>query len=204
MGLGLRLDRAQLWALAGVTVAISVLTAGCQFGQPAPVKRTPVEHIDLLPVSMNDTLKVSWSLPYDWKPFEGKKSPLYSHMQFRSPSLSTGFGVAYVHMPLPLSAKAIVWFAKSQYTSQSSDGRLIGEWTDKLGRYWFEAENAKYHVKGYAVTRGFEAWIVYSGYRMSQPKRDDDVRLANQAADSVIPLPLVKPGGEMVTQAPVE
>src|SRR4051812_37683977 len=135
---------------------LSVLgCAGCQLGgTPAVVHKAPpviTEESTLLPAVKHETLKVQWAIPNDWKPMTMTKNALYVHQQFRSPSLATGFGVAYVHMPLPLGAKAIVWFAKGEYTKKSSEGKLIGEWTDKLGRYWFEAENAKYHVKGYAV-----------------------------------------------------
>jgi len=203
MGLGSRLvKRAQTSAITGLTLLIAGLSTGCQLGQPPNAKRVAVDRIDLLPVCTDDSLRVSWSLPYDWKTLPNqKRNPLYTHVQYRSPSLSTGLGVAYIHMPIPLSAKAVVWFAKSQYTSQSADGHLIDEWTDKLGRYWFEAENAKYHVRGYAVTQGFDAWIVYTGYRVTRAIRTDEIAIAAQAVDSVIPLPLLQKGSPIITRA---
>jgi hypothetical protein len=180
-----------------VTALFSViLLTGCQFAAPPAVRRPTVQPVadDVLPVTKQESLKVQWALPANWKPLPNQpKSPLYTHVQYRSPTLSTGFGVAYIHLPLPLSAKAIVWFAKSQYTQQSSEGHLLGEWTDKLGRYWFEAENVKYHVKGYAVTNGFDAWVIYSGYKMTRARHLDEIALATKCSDAIIPLPLLKP-----------
>src|SRR4051812_25583392 len=110
MGLGSRLvKRAQTSAITGLTLLIAGLSTGCQLGQPPNAKRVAVDRIDLLPVCTDDSLRVSWSLPYDWKTLPNQKhNPLYTHVQYRSPSLSTGLGVAYIHMPIPLSAKAVV------------------------------------------------------------------------------------------------
>jgi hypothetical protein len=176
--------------------ACVILLTGCQFSAPPAMKRASVQPTrpDILPVEKQESLKVQWARPADWKPLPTTaKSPLYTHVQYRSPTLSTGFGVAYIHLPIPLSAKAIVWFAKSQYTKQSSEGRLVGEWTDALGRYWFEAENNKYHVKGYAVTKGFDAWIIYSGFKTTRPPHKDEIAIATRCSDAIIPLPLLKP-----------
>jgi hypothetical protein len=127
---------------------------------------------------------------------------LYSHQQWRSPSASAGVGVAYIHTPIPLSTDMLVWFAKNEYAKRQASGdksgattrpadiggRLIGEWTDSLGRHWFEAESTKYHVKGYAMTRGCEAWIVYSGWRVKSKPCEAEIALGARAADSVVPL----------------
>ena len=187
--------RAATWMKSIALGAISLLVVGCQCAAPpalahraAPVV-TPAAKV--LPATKQEALNVQWAVPKDWKALPMQKTPLYVHQQFRSPTLCTGFGVAYVHMPLPLSAKAVVWFAKGEYTKKSNEGRLIGEWTDKLGRYWFEAENAKYHVKGYAVTKGFDAWIVYSGYRMTRDRQPEEIQLATEVADAIVPLPLL-------------
>jgi len=184
--------------------AVSVLVvAGCQFtGTQAVMHKAPAvmtEESTLLPTAKQDWLKVQWAIPADWKPMKPTKTPLYVHQQFRSPTLATGFGVAYIHMPLPLSAKAILWFAKGEYTKKSNEGRLIGEWTDKLGRSWFEAENSKYHVKGYAVTKGFDAWVVYSGYRMTRAQEPKEIDLATKCADAIVPLPLLSADGPKQT-----
>ena len=66
--------------------------------------------------------------------------------------------------------------------------RLINEWTDELGRNWFEVENNKYHVRGYALAQGFEAWIVYFGYKLNYPPDLGEISLAARAADTFVPL----------------
>ncbi len=142
-----------------------------------------------------EALQVAASVPQNWTPLPIQKRALYTHQQWRAPLRTTGVGVAYVHMPLPMSAKTIVWFAKMQYAEQSTkdgkpQGRLIGEWRDAVGREWFEAENVKYHIKGYAVTSGFDAWIVYSGYRINDPVNIGELATASRSMDSILPTPL--------------
>jgi len=129
---------------------------------------------------------------------DADKCPLYVHEQWRAPNHATGVGVAYIHLPLPMSAKALVWMARSQYSAITAkqhkpDAALLGEWTDPLGREWFEGENEKYHIKGYVVTSGFDAWAVYSGYRLRIPPNQENINLAYRAMDSIVPLPLDKP-----------
>jgi len=56
-----------------------------------------------------DPLKVNLASPSGWLALPLQKNPLYTHQQWRSPSKRTGVGVTYVHMPLPLSTKTLVW-----------------------------------------------------------------------------------------------
>src|SRR5262249_6777326 len=129
--------------------------------------------------------------PGHWEALPTKKTLLYTHQQWRSPTLSTGVGVAHIQLPLPVPAEAVLWFAKNQYlasVADQKDGKLINQWTDSVGRQWFEAQNSKYHVKGYALTRGNEAWIVYSGYRMSRDPVPKEIALAERSLDSVVPM----------------
>ena len=170
--------------------------SGCQIA-PVVSARKLTEHreaIDLSglgPTQLLADLKVSWSLPGHWEAMPLRKTVLYTHQQWRSPTLATGVGVAHIVLPLPISAQTVIWFAKNEYLhnpASPKDGKLIGEWTDSLGRQWFEAENSKYHVKGYALTRGNEAWIVYSGYRMSHDPVPHELALAAKSLDSVVPV----------------
>lgn len=187
-----------------VTVLVAVvgllLAMGCQQGQQqAVIARRLVQHQAMLDFSglrpASDVIHVhaKAAVPEKWQTLPVQKTAIYAHQQWRSPTKQTGIGVAYIRMPLPLSAKAIVWFAKGEYAKKNkngNDGRLIGEWTDSVGRHWFEAENAKYHVRGYAVTKGFEAWIVYSGYRSAFTPDPAELSLATRAAASFVPAPL--------------
>jgi hypothetical protein len=96
-----------------------------------------------------------------------------------------------VTLPIPLPAQAIVWFAKNEYLKRAKDqhdGKLIGQWTDSLGREWFEAENSKYHVRGYAMTQGSQAWIVYSGWRVTSEPQPTEITLARRSLESVVPV----------------
>jgi len=178
-------------------ILIASGAVGCQVTPPATVKKIETHHeitdlSGLKPSQIVEELRVSWSVPSgQWTPLPVKKTPLYVHQQWKSPTASTGIGVAHIQMPLALPASFVIWFAKNEYIRRTSDpnaGRLINEWTDELGRQWFEAEDAKYHVKGYAIAKGSEAWIVYSGYRVTQTPKPNEIAVAERSLGSVTPM----------------
>jgi hypothetical protein len=145
----------------------------------------------LLPPIATPPVSVTCSVPPYWQQLPLKKTLLYTHEQWRAPDHHAGMGVAYFHTPVPMAPETIIWFAKSQYTQTAAkdpNGHLISEWTDAAGRAWFEAENSTYHVRGYAMTRGFEAWIVYSGYRVRAHPDPDEIDLAARSANTVLPM----------------
>ena len=114
---------------------------------------------------------------------------LYRHEQWRSPSTHTGVGVVYAYLPLPLSGKDGRLVCQSRNTrKQNEEGRVIAEWTDALGRSWFEAENEKYRVRGFVVTQGFQAWVVYFGYRVKFAPNIAEIGLASRATETVAPM----------------
>jgi len=129
------------------------------------------------------------AMPQKWEALPPKKAALYTDMQWRSPSRMTGVGVAYVRLPIPLSAKTIAWLAEREYSKSASDGRLLGSWEDALGRPWFEAENTRYHLRGYIVTRGFEAWVIYCGYKREFPPSSSELGIAARSLETIIPTP---------------
>ena len=139
-----------------------------------------------------EPLKANLAFPAGWLPLPLQKNVLYSHQQWRSPTKRTGVGVTYVHMPLPLSTKTLVWFAMNEAGKKTNNGRIIRQWHDELGREWFEAENDKYHMTGYVMTRGFDAWINYCGYRMTEPMEPMEIQLGNKALDTVMPLSVME------------
>ncbi|HEV7302227.1 MAG TPA: hypothetical protein VGN72_23010 [Tepidisphaeraceae bacterium] len=186
--------------LAPVTVlfiGILGLTSGC--ASPASVgTHRLIEHqamIDfsgLAPTAENRSLRVNAAIPERWESLPIHATALYTHQQWRSPGRMTGVGVAYLRMPLPLSSSAILWFAKNEYKKKKTpEGRTIGEWVDATGRHWFEGENDKYHVRGYVITKGFEAWIIYFGYRIPSIPHAAELNLAARSADKMLPTPLV-------------
>ena len=185
-----------IWVLlAGLLFAGNL---GCQQAASVGTSRL-IEHqalIDftgLAPEVEIRSLRVHAAVPQNWEDLPLQGTPLYTHQQWRSPSRTTGVGVAYLRLPLPLSPKAILWFAKTEYNKKkSSEGKDLGQWVDSTGRHWFEGENDKYHVRGYVITKGFEAWIVYFGYRIPSIPHAGELNLAARAAEKVLPTALVK------------
>jgi hypothetical protein len=165
---------------------------GCQVQQTVTNRRI-IEHQALIDFSglrspeVIESLRASCSVPSTWQALPRQETALYVHEQWKSPSTHTGVGVAYIRMPIPLSENAILWLAKKEYTNKSTDGREIAQWTDAVGRRWFEAENNKYHVQGYVIARGFSAWVVYFGYKTAYPPDFAEMSLAARAAEMVVP-----------------
>jgi hypothetical protein len=143
----------------------------------------------LNPTVTIDELRASVAAPRNWTEAPINRGLLYVHQQWRSPDHQTGFGVAYIHLPFPISPQILLFLAGSQYSKSryNNGGHMDDQWTDSLGRLWFEATDAKYAVRGYAMTRGGEAWIVYSGHVITPTVKDSDVTMANLAADTVVP-----------------
>ena len=188
MGVSNRFRRASLALACGLS-----LLAGCQGMKPIEHKRL-IEHQALIDFSglkapeTHEAIRVLAGLPESWKAPPAQKTGLYTHTQWKSPSGHTAVGAVLIHLPLPLSADTVVWFAKREYTKKADDGKLIREWKDALGRRWFEAENNKYRVRGYCLVQGFQAWIVYFGYRTQHPPNFDEISLAARSADTFIPV----------------
>jgi hypothetical protein len=189
-----RLTRGVCLLLLAATVA---LAGGCSVGKTIPSRRL-IEHqavIDfsgLKPAEVNEPLKVNAAVPRTWEQVGPNKHSIpgfsVTHTQWRSPSVHTAVGAAHIGMPLPFSADLLLFLAKQQYTSRSTDGRIIAEWKDELGRSWLEAENNKYHVQGYALAQGFEGWFVYFGYKNDQPPEMSEITLAARSVETFVPL----------------
>jgi hypothetical protein len=205
----LNTGRAILWI--GLAVLVPGLLAGCQPSQ-AVMSQRMLDHLALVdftglaPAAPIEGLDVSAALPRAWSLLPTQHGGLFTHAQWRSPSHATAVGVVHLRLPLPMSAQTLVWLAKTQYGGQAAapdpkdadpgqrvaggTGRLLREWSDAVGREWVEAENDRYHATGYVVTCGFDAWVVYSGYRRHAVLNPVDIQLAGRSMDSVVPLPL--------------
>ncbi len=198
---------AVLWTLA------AGLAGGCQptrtaMSQRLVARMALIDFSGLGPARPIGGVGVTAAVPRTWQLTPAQTGGMFTHVQWRSPTHSTAVGVARVRMPLPLSAKAVIWLAKTQYNNAraekpgaSSDadpkhrvpggpGRLLKQWTDPVGREWVELENDRYHVKGYVFTSGFDAWVVYSGYRRTGVPNTVDLDLAGRSLESVVPAPL--------------
>ena len=175
-----------------ITFFILGNNVGCQ--QTATVThRRLIEHqamIDfsgLKPAEQIDALNCHAAVPRIWQEMKQHTNPLYTHQQWKSPSTKTGIGIAYIRMPLPVSKGLLMWLAKREYTKKGNDGRILAEWTDELGRPWFDAANDKYRVRGYVVVSGFQAWVIYFGHKVDFPPDPAELSLAARAAESVLP-----------------
>jgi hypothetical protein len=175
-------------------LALFLGAAGCQTSAPITNRRlidhqAMIDFSGLKPAETVEVVKASCSLPRQWEAMPAKKTGLYSHQQWKSPSTHTGMGVVYIRLPLPLSERSLLWLAKREYTKASDDGKSLGQWTDEVGREWFEAQNNKYHVRGYAIVRGFNAWIVYFGSKTGYPPDLAELGLAARAVETFLPDP---------------
>lgn len=175
----------------GLGAALAAGTGGCQVGPTVATKKlvrhqARVEKDGLDDVQALAALKVMAAPPENWVAGPLTKGPLYTHQQWRSHSRATGVGVVYVKLPIPLPMSTLLFFAKQEYTKKGTGGRLIAQWSDHFGRQWFEAENDKYHVRGYAMLQGTDAWIVYSGYRTTMPVRPEEVSLAERCQETIM------------------
>lgn len=176
-----------------IACLLALGVVGCQSGAPTVSNRILIAHLPgvdfsgLNPMGSIERVKASCSLPSKWIPLRCQYNPLYTNQQWKSPSGYSGVGIVYAHLPFPLSAKTLLWFAKLEYSKNGEDGKALSQWTDELGRPWFEAENDMYHVRGYAVTNGFSAWIVYFGYKTNRPPSAAELNLAARCVDTVVP-----------------
>ena len=171
-----------------------------------------IDFSGLAPARPIQGLEVSAAVPRTWELLPASSHALFTHRQWRSPDRATAVGVVHLTLPLPMSAKTIVWLAKSKYGGDAAakpdptpvtkpDGtkprvvpggppRLTNEWSDPIGREWVEAENDRYHVRGYVVTCGFDAWVVYTGYKRQGVPDPVGRLLAERSMESVVPDPL--------------
>src|SRR5688500_5818095 len=138
--------------LLGIS-ALLVLAGGCQVAAPVTTAKllhhqAMIDFSGLKTPELVAALDTVCSPPREWEEVGMYKTGLYTHQQWKSPSTYTGVGVVYVKMPLPFPARAVVWLAKNEYAKKDKDGRVLGEWTDRAGRHWFEAENHRFHVRG--------------------------------------------------------
>jgi hypothetical protein len=198
-----RMSRRKWATLIGSAACVTLLAClltiliGCQLG-PSVASDALVEHQQLIdlsglkPMWTVEPVQVETATPETWKQLGPQKGLFYNHMQWRSPTKSTGFGIAHIRLPLPVSVKTLVWFAKNEYAKKdkTGGGKLIGQWTDNMGREWFEAENDLYHVKGYAIACGGDSWIVYWGYKLDRAPQPMEMTLAARAMETVMPIPL--------------
>jgi hypothetical protein len=178
-----------------VAICLSALglAGGCQTAAVATAAklaehRQQVDEVGLVSEISVEALKASIAPPSKWVALKVQKTLLYTHQQWRSPSRKTAVGVTYAHMPFAMSTKTLAWFARNEARKQSIDGQLIREWTDSLGREWFEAETDKYHILGYIMTSGCDAWVNYCGYRTTESRAPAEMELGRRAMDTVVPL----------------
>jgi hypothetical protein len=180
-----------------VTVLISTWAgAGCVVAPPVSTRQILrqqqlLDFTGLLPAQTLEDLNVKWSAPRGWEALPPRTGMMFTHQQYRSPSGVTGVGVAYVRLPFPISSNMIAWVAQREYLKkhkEQNEARLLGRWTDRAGREWFEGVNDKYHGTGYVMTRGNEAWIVYSGWRVMFPPNAEEISVSKRSLQTIVPV----------------
>ncbi len=178
------------WAIAALILLAMV--SGCETG-PSFSYRRLVNHQAMLdfaglkPAEAFEVVKASIQVPERWVALEPRKALLYTSQQWRSPSRTTGVGILHVRLPIPLPIGTLIWMARQEYAKKADDGRLLGQWTDRIGRQWVEAENNQYHVRGYVVVDGRDAWFIYSGYKTDQSLNAAELALAARSVETAIP-----------------
>ena len=178
---------------AGVALTFLIILGGCQSGTPVS-SRQLIQHqalIDFSGLKVDEPVpwvKASIGAPRTWEVMPTQSNALFTHQQWRSPSTHTGVGIVYAHLPLPVSAKSVVWLAKQQFSKKSPNGKVVDEWVDPLGRSWFQAQNEKYRIRGYVVVKGLDAWVIYFGYRVKYSPDLGEISLAARSAETAVPM----------------
>lgn len=192
MGLMLKPPLGAWSVLVGVCM-VAPLLGGCQTVQAPPIRlinhRAMLDFSGLRSPQTFQPVKAEGAIPITWEQLKIKRAALFTDMQWRSPSRNTAVGVAYIRMPLPFGPRTLLWLARAEYVKRSDDGRMINEWIDDLGRQWFEAENSNYHVRGMILTRGFDAWIMYCGFKTAEPLDATELALGERALETFLPAP---------------
>jgi hypothetical protein len=180
-------------ALAVFAVLLMAGAGGCQFG-PGVQRHQLIQHQALIdfsglkPAEAVEAVRVQASPPASWVLHGIERHALYNHQQWKSPTARTAVGVIYARLPLPISADTLLWLGRQQYAKQSADGKDLGNWTDSVGRRWFEAETNKYHCRGYAIASGLDAWIVYMGYKTDLAPEPADISLGARCVEMFVPV----------------
>lgn len=181
-----------------VTLLLPLLAAaGCQLLPQAASKQLirPREFLDLtglVPPRAVEELGVRWAVPRGWDASPIRKNLFYTHQQYRSPGRKVGVGVAIIRLPFPVSTDIVAWLVRGEYLKHArgqGPAELLARWTDSAGREWFDGRNGVFHARGYIRVQGLTAWIVYSGYRLSNPADPVELGIARRSADSVVPQP---------------
>ncbi len=178
---------------------------GCSVSPTVPIRelllhRAVVDPTGLASVRGLSSVRVTCAPPRGWNRLVTQRTALFTHEQWRSPTRQTAVGAIYVRLPLPLRADAVAWFAKREYrknvdsqkafsttTTRPSTQPAFMEWRDSLGRPWFDGEDGKYHVRGYVVVDGLDAWFVYTGYRLDSPENKVETAIARRSAETFVP-----------------
>jgi hypothetical protein len=189
----------------------AMLCIGCQSGPifdsqlaatQSELTRNGLDSAQALPL-----VRATGATPSEWVKRPIENGAIYTHQQWLSPTGTTGVGVVYVHLPLPIGPTAILWLAEQHFAAMPGQkGHIVGEWIDPLGRNWFTAVNPQTNVCGYILTEGAAAWIVYFGYKLDRGFHPAEMSVAARSVTTIIPLTHAneQSTGSKVAETPLE
>jgi len=199
----------KIWTVHAAAIFLAALAlVGCQSSSVSTAKliasQSQVDFNGLESTRLLKEVSATGASPRDWSQLPLESNPIYNHEQWRSPTGNTGVGIVYVHLPLPIAPAALLWLAEQHFESMpGQSGRLLGKWTDLLGRSWFTAQNSRLHICGYVIAEGACAWIVYYGYRSNDQLQPVEMSVAARSVQSFVPMNhALDPAGPNVAEAP--
>ena len=184
----------RIWTVRATAILFAALASiGCQSSSVSTSKlvanQSRLDFNGLESTRLLKDVSASGASPRSWAVRPLERSAIYTHQQWRSPTGYTGVGIVFVHLPLPVGPAAVLWLAEQHFASlPGQKGKLLGEWTDLLGRSWFTAQNTKAQVCGYVMTRGANAWIVYFACKATGELHPAEMSLAARSVESIVPL----------------
>lgn len=188
------LSRKTIWTFRAVALLFATLVSvGCQSSSVCTTQlvasQSRLDFHGLESTRLLTDVSASGASPRSWEQRPLENNAIYTHRQWRSPTGYTGVGIVFVHLPLPVGPSAVLWLAEQHFSSMPGQkGRVLGEWTDAVGRSWFTALNPKCQVCGYIMTQGSCAWIVYFACKASGELHPVEMSLAARAVESIVPM----------------
>jgi hypothetical protein len=131
-----------------------------------------------------DVLDAAVDPPIGWRRDKFVVDAAHVHAVWISPSGDTAYGVVLMRLPLPVGAELVLWGFLNQMRKSDQKADLIAKQpAPDLPGLRFVAESGTYRIRANLTARGWRAWAVYAGTRISRPCEPQELRLAELARD---------------------